>query len=93
MPGSPVCLDASFLLRLLLDEEMASQADVLWEAWHRAGRPLVAPTLLYYEVANTLHRYAARGDLFPVEVSLPPPLYRQEALCSNHPAPRAGAGN
>lgn len=68
MPGSPVCLDASFLLRLLLDEEAASQADALWEAWHQEGRRLVAPTLLYYEVASALHRYAAHGDLSPDEV-------------------------
>lgn len=31
------------------------------------GRRLVAPTLLYYEVANALHRYAVRGDLVPAE--------------------------
>ncbi len=68
MPGSPVCLDASFLLRLLLDERAASQADLLWEAWHQEGRRLVAPTLLYYEVANALHRYVAHGDLLPDEV-------------------------
>lgn len=68
MPGSPVCLDASFLLRLLLDEEAASQADALWEAWHREGRWLVAPTLLYYEVASALYRYAAHGDLSLDEV-------------------------
>ncbi len=68
MPNSPVCLDASFLLRLLLDGETASQADGLWEAWHREGRRLVAPTLLYYEVTNALHRYAAQGDLLPDEV-------------------------
>lgn len=68
MPGSPVCPDASFLLRLLLDEEAAPQADALWEAWHQEGRRLVAPTLLYYEVANALYRYAAHGDLSPDEV-------------------------
>lgn len=68
MPDSPVCLDASFLLRLLLDGEMASQADDLWETWHREGRRLIAPTLLYYEVTNALHRYLAHGDLSPAEV-------------------------
>jgi predicted nucleic acid-binding protein len=67
MSGSPVCPDASFLLRWLLDEGAASQADALWETWHREGRRLVAPTLLYYEVANALHRYTAHGDLSPEE--------------------------
>lgn len=67
MPNSPVCVDASFLLRLLLDNEAGSRADILWETWHRERRRLVAPTLLYYEVANALHRYTAHGDLTPDE--------------------------
>lgn len=66
MPGSPVCLDASFLVRLLLDEE-AAQADALWEAWHQDGRRLAAPALLYHEVTNALHRYVAHGDLSPAD--------------------------
>jgi len=68
MPGSPVCLDASFLVRLLLSEKTAPQTDVLWEAWHREGRRLVAPTLLYYEVTNALRRYAAIGWLSSADV-------------------------
>ncbi|MCX7689688.1 type II toxin-antitoxin system VapC family toxin [Thermoflexus sp.] len=67
MPNSPVCVDASFLLRLLLDDEVGSRADILWETWHRERRRLVTPTLLYYEVANALHRYASHGDLTPDE--------------------------
>lgn len=67
MPNSPVCVDASFLLRMLLDEAVGPQADRLWEAWHREERRLVAPALLDYEVTNALHRYVARGDLSPAE--------------------------
>lgn len=63
MPQPPICFDASFLLRLLLDDGTAPQAETLWEAWHREGRRLVAPVLLYYEVTNALHRYATRGEL------------------------------
>lgn len=67
MLNSPVCVDASFLLRLILDDEASSQADTLWETWHREGQRLVAPTLLYYEVANALHRYVAQRYLTPDE--------------------------
>lgn len=67
MPNSPVCVDASFLPQLLLDEEAGPQADMHWETWHREERWLVAPTLLYYEVADALHRYVAHGDLTPDE--------------------------
>lgn len=65
MPGLPVCLDASFLLRLLLDGETAARAEALWEDWRRDRRQVAAPTLLYYEVANALWRYAVRGEVSP----------------------------
>lgn len=67
MPSSPVCLDASFIVHLLLSEETAVRADSLWEQWHRAGQALVAPTLLYYEVSNVLHRYVTGGILSQTE--------------------------
>jgi len=67
MPSSPVCLDASFLLHWLIGGEAESQADALLEEWHRTGRPLIAPTLLHYEVTNALHRYVVRGWLLPEE--------------------------
>ncbi|MCS6938258.1 MAG: type II toxin-antitoxin system VapC family toxin [Roseiflexaceae bacterium] len=67
MPISPVCLDASFLLRMLLDKATGPLADTLWETWHREERRLVAPTLLYYEVASALHRYAVHRRLSSAE--------------------------
>jgi predicted nucleic acid-binding protein len=41
----------------------------LWQKWHQAGRLLVAPTLLYYEVCNALHRYAIHQVLLPEEAA------------------------
>ena len=70
MPNSPVCLDASFIVRLLVSEETAPLTDALWEAWHRAGRPRAAPTLLYYEVSNALHRYVTAGVLTAAEAAI-----------------------
>lgn len=67
MPESPICLDASFLLRMLLDETTGPLADMLWQTWHQDERRLVAPTLLYYEVASALHRYVVQGRLSPAE--------------------------
>ena len=68
MPNSPICLDASFVVRFLVSEETAAITDALWVEWHHAGRRLVAPTLLYYEVSNALHRYERAGILSPEEV-------------------------
>lgn len=64
MPKSPVCLDASFLIRLLESAEEALPVR-LWKAWHEDSRPIVAPALLYYEVASGLRRYVVHGFLRP----------------------------
>ena len=63
MNGSPVCVDASFVMRLLLSEEVAVRAESLVRQWCEADRPLVAPSLLRYEVSNALFRYVAHGEI------------------------------
>jgi predicted nucleic acid-binding protein len=60
-----VCLDASLVIRFILSTSRDSPLLALWEAWHQPGHVLVAPTLLYYEVSNALHRYVFHGDLSP----------------------------
>ena len=69
MSGSPICVDASFLIRLLESGDPDAAVVRLWVEWHQAGRSLVAPTLLYYEVANALHRYTVHGELLPQEAA------------------------
>jgi predicted nucleic acid-binding protein len=34
-----------------------------WEAWEEKDLPIIAPTLLYYEVANALYQYVKQGML------------------------------
>jgi predicted nucleic acid-binding protein len=63
LSNSPVCVDASFVVRLLQAQSDAEPAVRLYRSWMEDGRRLVAPTLLYYEVANALYRYAAHGYL------------------------------
>lgn len=69
MPRSPVCVDASYVLRLLGSSTLDAPAVRLWKEWHEDGRPLVAPTLLYYEVANALRRYVVHGELASQEAA------------------------
>ncbi len=64
MSNSPVCIDASFILRLLQSRGETTVIR-LYRSWKEAGQLLVAPTLLYYEVANALHRYTLGGYLQP----------------------------
>jgi len=69
MPNSVVCLDASFILRLLTSTTPDAPAMRMWREWHKEERRLVAPALLYYEVTNALHRYMIHGELTPQEAS------------------------
>ena len=69
MRDSPICVDASLVLRLLGAGAYDAPVVQLWRGWHENGRSLVAPALLYYEVSNALHRYAAHGELLPQEAA------------------------
>ncbi len=56
MFSSWICVDASLVVRLVVDagdDRLLRQ----WEEWDGAGRQLVAPTLLYYEVTNAIYQY------------------------------------
>jgi predicted nucleic acid-binding protein len=64
----PLCVDASVVIRLLVDTPDGDRVQALWEEWHAAGRPFVAPCLLHYEVANALYRYERAGEMTEVEV-------------------------
>jgi predicted nucleic acid-binding protein len=51
-----VCVDASFIIRLVTLPPTDSPYVTLWEQWITADADIVAPSLLNYEVANVLHR-------------------------------------
>ena len=55
MPSSWICLDASIVIKLIVDaqDQALKQRFVQWEASHR----LAAPTLLFYEVTNAMYQY------------------------------------
>jgi predicted nucleic acid-binding protein len=44
-------------------KDLAEEADALMAGWLERGSRLIAPTLLFYEVGNTLHRYVVHGLL------------------------------
>jgi len=63
-----VCVDASFVVRLLLAGSDDHPAVLRWRQWREEGRVPVAPALLHYEVTNALHRYERLGELLVDEV-------------------------
>lgn len=63
--SNSVCLDASFVVRMLVGPEtLARKAESLWAAWKQRGKTLVAPGLLYFEISNALFQYV-KADRLP----------------------------
>lgn len=69
MPSSTICVDASVIVRLVEGGTYKAPAVKLWQEWHETGRSVVAPTLLYYEINNAMHRYVVHGELLPEEAA------------------------
>jgi predicted nucleic acid-binding protein len=63
-----VVVDASLVLRLVIDEPGSLAAQALWEAWKENRTSIAAPTLLIYEAVNGLHRAWKGGWLTVDEV-------------------------
>lgn len=63
-----ICVDASFIIRLLVTFNSESKYDLLWQQWQKEKRRIIAPTLLMYEVSNALFRYYRGGELTKQEV-------------------------
>jgi predicted nucleic acid-binding protein len=53
---SKVCIDTNLVVRLIIEPDDEAVL-TLWNEWERLGRQAVAPSLLRYELANSLHRF------------------------------------
>lgn len=58
--SSTVCIDANIVVRLVLFED-DSKIRSLWETWAKDDVQIVAPSLLHYEVVNSLYQYQKHG--------------------------------
>ena len=61
--NSPVCIDASVLIKLVVEEPGSDRVDRLWEGWIVSSTPILAPALVQYEVAGVLRERARRRQL------------------------------
>ena len=62
-----VCVDASFVVRLLIVDPDESPYQAIWDGWVEAGVSITAPTLILYEVTNALYRLSKAGQ-FSLEI-------------------------
>lgn len=87
MPNSLICIDASLVVRLVVDSE-DDRLPMLWQRWIESGQQLAAPALLFYEVANALYQYQKQRYFSPelveqaflAALSLPVRLYSELSL-------------
>ena len=63
MSSTKVCVDASFIVRLVTSNDPNSPYDSLWNQWQQSSCTVVAPTLIYYEISNALYRYKIAGQI------------------------------
>ncbi len=61
----PICLDASIVVKLLVRESDSYDAIALLDRARERGCEFVAPTLLRYEVVNTLWQRVRRSFIEP----------------------------
>ena len=58
-----VVVDASLVVKWLVDEDDSTKAHAVLESWVARDVARIAPYLMPFEVANALHRRVARGEL------------------------------
>ena len=61
--NSTACVDASIVIKLIVEEPGSGRADALWAQWIQQDVQIVAPTLLRYEITAVLRKKVCRGQL------------------------------
>lgn len=61
--NSTACVDASIVIKLVVEEPGSDLADALWARWIEQDVQIVAPTLLRYEITAVLRKKVYREQL------------------------------
>jgi predicted nucleic acid-binding protein len=64
---SPICVDASLVVALLIPERFSEAALALWKEWTLQDWQIVAPMLLRYEVTAAIYRKVLQEVIKPVD--------------------------
>ena len=56
-----VCVDASFMVKLVLPEPDSERAEEAWEGWLSAGATVCAPALMPFEATSAIRKHVQRG--------------------------------
>jgi len=58
---SSVCVDASFIVKLVLPEADSERAETLWTGWLETEVTVCAPALMPFEVTSAIRKHVQRG--------------------------------
>ncbi|MGQ9825339.1 MAG: type II toxin-antitoxin system VapC family toxin, partial [Desulfotomaculales bacterium] len=65
--NSTVCVDASFALKLVLNEQDSEAVAEKWEEWAKRNIAVIAPHLFFCEVTAVLRNKVWRKELTPAQ--------------------------
>lgn len=82
-----ICLDASFVVKLLLAEPDSAIADREWTSWNEQGELFRAPALLDYEVCSVLRLQQYRGRFSREELARALALFATYDIEREHDLP------
>lgn len=82
---SDVCVDASFVLKLVLFEPERGRVRAQWAGWVRDGHTVIAPWLWAFETHAVLRRKVARGELTDLEGREAWRILRRQGIRTVHP--------
>ncbi len=61
--NSKVCIDASFVLKLVLPEDCSDKVHLIWTEWIEKRKSIHAPYLLIYEAHSVIRNKVYRDEL------------------------------
>ncbi len=61
MTSLQACVDASFMVKLVLPEADSERAEAIWNEWLKAGTIVHAPALMPFEATSAIRKHVQRG--------------------------------
>jgi len=61
--NSKICIDASFILKLVLPEDYSDKVHLIWNEWVAQGKSIYAPYLLIYETNSVIRNKIFRDEI------------------------------
>ena len=61
--NSKVCVDASFILKMVLPEDYSDKVHLIWTGWIEKRKSIHAPYLLIYETRSVIRNKIYRDEL------------------------------